>query len=363
MVYDPVNERVLLFGGVTWDGHYSYYDDLWSYDYSTNTWTEIEDESGPQGRFNFMMAYLLGHRQLFLFGGYSAGGRISDTWVYDITDNRWFRVQTEHSPSHRSDAAIAYDQQNDIVILHDGYCRDDSHPQDTWVFDFDSVDWTQMNPEESPLPQYGHHMIYDTRNRMLLMYGGHWSIPDTSRHGYSDGVWTYDYPTDTWTMIDEATTPPGRYWHNLAYDGDSGKMVMFGGSTAGFDTGDDTWLFDASTGSWEAVDSEETPPGRANSAMAYDEDHGKIIMFGGLPEWGEPPLADLWALDPVEGTWQEVSSEAITEEEDAGSDRTGIPGFPLQSMILGLILVAIIMRNWTPLKLSPTRNMDVQEPS
>jgi hypothetical protein len=32
MVYDPVNERILLFGGVLWEDRYTFYDDLWSYD-------------------------------------------------------------------------------------------------------------------------------------------------------------------------------------------------------------------------------------------------------------------------------------------------------------------------------------------
>ena len=36
MVYDPVNERVLLFGGAVWENRYTFFDDLWSYDPSTN---------------------------------------------------------------------------------------------------------------------------------------------------------------------------------------------------------------------------------------------------------------------------------------------------------------------------------------
>lgn len=344
MVYDPLNERVLLFGGAVFEDRYTFFDDLWSYDYATNTWTQIEDGSGPRGRFNFMMVYLPVHHQLFLFGGFSANDRLSDTWIYDITDNRWFQIRPENSPSPRSDAAIAYDPKNDVVILHDGYCRDDSHPQDTWVFDFDSIDWTQMSPEDSPQPQYGHHMIHDTRNRMLVMYGGHWSTPGTSRHGYSDGVWTYDYPTDTWTKIDEATTPPGRYWHNLAYDSDAGKMVVFGGSAGGDLMRDDTWVFDASIGTWERLDSEGGPSGRANSAMVYDTIHGKIILFGGLVEFGEPPLGDLWVLDTDEGAWSEILSEVTSSEERPDeTDQRGIPGFPQASIALAIALFVILL--------------------
>ena len=186
------------------------------------------------------------------------------------------------------------------------------------------------------------------------MYGGHWSIPDSSRHGYSDGVWVYDYPTDSWTKIDEATTPPSRYWHSLAYDVDSGRLVVFGGSMAGDVWGGDTWLFDASTTSWESIETGEAPPGRVNSAMAYHQAEGKIIMFGGLEEWGEPPLDDLWILDPDKGGWQEVIREPTTpEDDDSGSNQTGIPGFPYQSILLGLTMTALLLRISRPSKTFP----------
>ena len=359
MVYDPVNERVLLFGGAVWEDRYTFFDDLWSYDYSTNTWTQIGDGSGPEGRFNFMMVYLPVHHQLLVFGGYSAYNRLSDTWIYDITDNRWTQLRPENSPSHRSDAAIAYDPENDIVILHDGYCRDDSHPQDTWVFDFDSIDWTQMRPEDSPQSQYGHHMIYDSLNLQVVMYGGHWSITENGRmvsHGYSDGVWTYDSPSDTWTKVDPATSLPSRYWHTLAYDENRGKMVVFGGSGERDAVLDDTWIYDLSTNTWDRLYTDEKPPERESSSLVYDEANEKFILFGGLREVDEAPLNDLWVLDTAEGTWQEVSSEPVstegqegsteptsTEEEDDESSQTGIPGFPLPSIILSMILIMILL--------------------
>jgi N-acetylneuraminic acid mutarotase len=345
MVYDPVNERTLLFGGAVYENRYTFFDDLWAYDYASNTWTEIDCGPGPSGRFNFMMVYVPEAHGLFMFGGFSANDRISDTWMYDIEGNAWTELDPPDGPSPRSDAAIVYDPENGVVILHDGYCRDDSHPGDVWVYDFSVGNWRQMDPDEGPLPQYGHHMVYDSLNGRVVMYGGHWSIPDSSRHGYSDGVWVYDYPTDSWTKIDEATTPPSRYWHSLAYDVDSGRLVVFGGSVAGDVWGDDTWLFDASTTSWESIETGEAPPGRVNSAMAYHQAEGKIIMFGGLEEWGEPPLNDLWILDPVEGTWEERGAAGVEAEEEQQEDTTGtgIPGFPVASLALGVLISVIFL--------------------
>ncbi|MCW3978714.1 MAG: hypothetical protein NWF12_03100 [Candidatus Bathyarchaeota archaeon] len=344
MAYDPMNERVLLFGGAIWENRYTFFDDLWSYDPSTNTWTEVEGGPGPSGRFNHMMVYVPDRHQLFLFGGFGASDRVGDTWIYDIEANEWTRVQPQNSPSPRSDAAIAYDEANGVVILHDGYCRDDSHPQDTWVYDFGENDWMLMDPEESPKPQYGHHMIYDSLNRKVVMYGGHWSYAGTSQHGYSDGVWTYDYPSDTWTKIDPATSLPSRYWHTLAYDEDRGKMVVFGGSGARDAILDDTWLYDLSTNTWERLYTDEKPPERENSALVYDPVYKKLILFGGLKEVGEPPLNDLWVLDTAEGTWREILPEATPpEEQPEEPEQRGIPGFPPASIVLGIALFALFL--------------------
>ena len=344
MVYDPVNERMFLFGGAVWENRYTFFDELWSYDSSTNVWTEVEYGPGPSGRFNHMMVYVPDRHQLFLFGGFSASDRIGDTWVYDIEANEWTQLRPQDSPSPRSDAAIAYDEANGGVILHDGYCRDDSHPQDTWVYDFGENDWMLMDPEESPKPQYGHHMIYDSLNRKVVMYGGHWSYAGTSQHGYSDGVWTYDYPSDTWTKVDPAISLPSRYWHTLAYDEDRGKMVVFGGSGARDAVLDDTWLYDLSTNTWERLYTDEKPPERENSALVYDPVHEKFILFGGLREIGEPPLDDLWVLDSAEGDWREILPEAApSEEQPEEPDQRGIPGFPPASIALGIALFVLLL--------------------
>ena len=65
----------------------------------------------------------------------------------------------------------------------------------------------------------------------------------------------------------------------------------------------------------------------------------------------EAPLDDLWALDIAEGTWREVSSEPVstegqegsTEGQDEESGQTGIPGFPLHSIILSMVLIMILL--------------------
>ncbi len=49
-----------------------------------------------------------------------------------------------------------------------------------------------------------------------------------------------------WTELAPATSPPARSTHGMAYDGESDRIVLFGGWVGGLDTAsmDDTWAYD-----------------------------------------------------------------------------------------------------------------------
>jgi hypothetical protein len=51
MAYDESNGRLILFGGAEWDDDI-FYDDTWAYNYSSNTWMELNPANRPPSRFN-----------------------------------------------------------------------------------------------------------------------------------------------------------------------------------------------------------------------------------------------------------------------------------------------------------------------
>ena len=242
MVYDRANHRTLLYGGAHWQTQYNFYDELWSYEYETNTWTLLETNNNPDPRFNSMLVYIPERQQLFMFGGWSKDDRIADTWILDLSTSTWTQLHPETQPSPRSDASIEYDPVNDVIVLYSGYLLNDTHLQDTWIYSFKEENWIKQNPEYSPLGQYGHYMVYVESTGQLLVYPGHWSVFTNGvmvEHGFGGNIWEYDVIDDSWVEYVSGYSPPGRYWGSLVYDSSEDRLILFGGH--GDVNFDDTW--------------------------------------------------------------------------------------------------------------------------
>jgi hypothetical protein len=327
MIYDPVGERILLFGGSFYSGSYTFYSDTWSYDVAKAEWTKLTTKGNPTARFNHPMVYDSDRKEIVLFGGFSASDRIGDTWIYNIASNTWTLVPTQSSPSRRSDPAAAYDANNKKVIIFSGYGRDDQMQGDTWAFDTETRTWTQMSPATSPARRYGSMMVYDTYTGKCLLFGGHLTAEDGRDLGYENEIWAYDYAADSWEKIPTNTKPPARYWTDVAYDPEGNRIILFGGSQGGGNDLGDTWVYSCREAKWTQVSSTVSPSARSQPSMAYDTQTKKTYMFGGADFVMSGTFNyynDMWALDQ-DNQWMEMNEGEQTVEPTKTSP--GIPGF------------------------------------
>jgi hypothetical protein len=98
---------------------------------------------------------------------------------------------------------------------------------------------------------YGCMMVYDRANQASLLHGGHWSSRTQSGiHGYISSIWVYDLDEDSWTEMQTAFNPLGRYWHTMAYDSSRGESLIYGGSDGSDDPKSDAWTYDYATNTW-----------------------------------------------------------------------------------------------------------------
>lgn len=301
MVYDSVGSQIILFGGSLQSKGLTLYGDTWSLKVNEASWTKLTIYGSPTPRFDPGFAYDSDTRKIVLFGGYTASGRVKDTWVYDVAANSWSSVSPPTGPSERSDSPMTYDSVNKKVILFGGYLNSDTPSGETWAYDVPSNTWTKMSPEGSPPARYNGVMVYDTYSKRILLFGGH-----VNRGGYENEIWAYDYAGDRWEKLVTQNKPPARYCHAMTYDPESNNVILFGGGGGtGETTYDDTWIYSCRNGSWTSVSSTMHPEGRSMACMAYDSSSGKAVLFGGAllsHSGGFVYYPETWALSG-DGQW------------------------------------------------------------
>jgi hypothetical protein len=351
MTYDPSIDRMVMFGGIA-DLRYVY-EDLWLYDANDDTWEQVAPEGPrPPMRTYASMVYVDSLGGILLFGGtqdwaLGQGTMLADTWFLDTATMTWTEIAGA-GPTARDAFGLAYDPEADLVVLAGGfYPRDDI----TWVFDPTTMRWSSRGPTPDPRPT---QLVYDPVGKRILGAGMVYSVAadtwsqlpwdetvrpngylmagpfiDTNRNvlymlgtldptapGWVLGLWEYDLATETMRLIgpeepgsvaqpETAAWPSPRYGLTVAFDEQSGLLVLFGGAKSDSVALSDTWIFDPETGAWTEQDPPVHPGPRMTAMMAYDRGLDRVVLFGGNADMSHN-WDDLWLYDVDTDTWEQV---------------------------------------------------------
>ncbi len=190
------------------------------------------------------MAYDAESDRVVLFLEFT-GAPDNETWTYDFNSNTWTKMEPTTRPSPRTWSPMAYDAESDRVILFGGITGVDN--DETWAYDFNTNTWTNMEPAARPTRRHSHALAYDAESDRVVLFGGH--LPGNNVH--SDQTWAYDFNTNTWTNMEPTTHPLKLAAHNLAYDAESDRVVLFGGDDSDSVLhSNETWAYDLNANTW-----------------------------------------------------------------------------------------------------------------
>ena len=108
--------------------------------------------------------------------------------------------------------------------------------------------------------------------------------------------------TAGWTMLQPATTPPASGGSAVAYLENMGTAVLFGGATNQVWL-DETWIWDGKD--WSQAAPSQHPSARAKPIMVYDPSRNKVVLFGGVMH--QTLFNDTWEWDGQD--WRQIESE------------------------------------------------------
>jgi hypothetical protein len=292
MAYDRAGKATILFGGVVGS---SYTSNTWSWD--GTEWIKLVTQEGidsPVGRAFHSTSYDPVRQRILMYGGFTTRFvpshnsvlefYLSDIWTWE--GDRWELVANKTVVELRG-AGVAFDVNRGRLVVFGGRQRNVSSPMETWEWDGDG--WLLRSGKPKKIVARG-SLIYDrARNRSLLFHappfqnqmwiwdGNTWArsefdtpltseslhnffvydearevvvLVDWKRHSGVARMWEFD--DSGWTPVSIDLPSPRR--NPLAtYDRDREVIVLHGRS--GLTTTAvlrDTWEFDGST--WELID-------------------------------------------------------------------------------------------------------------
>ena len=152
VAYDASRERVVLFGGIGADGK-GKLGETWEWD--GVRWHDVTSEAGPTARGYSSLAYDPIRERVVLFGGGETWGELHrDTWEWD--GESWHELSPDESPGARAHSSLAYDPVREQVVVFGG--RDArGHLGDMWKWDGER--WAEIDSADLPAPRLDHGLV------------------------------------------------------------------------------------------------------------------------------------------------------------------------------------------------------------
>lgn len=269
MAFDRARGRLVVFGGsVSGDPNLTW-------EWNGEAWAGISSATRPLPLVGLAMAYDEARSECVLFGASGVG-----TWTWNGVT--WAQVAGSGPPA-RAFAAMADDPVRQRVVLTGGATSD----RGTW--EWDGLNWALV---DSAAPNFGTSkpaMVFDRSRNTMWLFG-------TS----NDATAVFERQGNGWTLA-ATGGPPRRDAYRAAFDEERGVVVLTQESASGGYLSD-TWEWDGVR--WSEATA-QTPLSRYDAAMAYDEKHQALVLFGGRRQ--EPSgvgpgtttvyLDDTWVID------------------------------------------------------------------
>lgn len=255
----------------------------------------------PLGRWGHTLVIDTWHNRLVLVGGRDALGTVKgDLWTFDLGSWTWSELDLS-GPKARSDSASAI-AADGSGFYYAGGASDDAVFDDLWWFDFASTTWRQIETNgPGPGARMGSRGAIDVFGRFVITHG---------RNGSSlfDDTWAFDAASGSWSELSSGGLKPiARFDHDLVALPDYGVLLMGYGASNPDGAGrlGDLWSYDMYNDFWAEVTPTSGPSARTGAAMS--KLGNSVLLVGGSSDLGLQ--SDVWTGDLFDGffKWTELT--------------------------------------------------------
>ena len=302
-VYDPIADRILVFGGRNANGLSS--NELWALRIANYQWLRIiPNGNSPAARYTQNAYFDSLNNRMIIWSGQGIE-LYNDVWAFNFGTNSWQQLWPDGNvngvPLKRYGTASIFDPESRNIITFAGFTTSGRF-EDTWTFHVDSLKWTDRTNNPHPPKRCLHSACFVNDQKKMVIYGGQ----DT---GPLDDIWSLDLTNYTWQELSPAAIPPGRFFYSIIYTG-SENLVVFGG--LGTNTLGDMWKFSVQNNIWETVNQGAVyPAARWGHTAIYIPQSDRMIIFGGE---GQTNYNDTWQFTNVSAIGINPISQKIPDK-------------------------------------------------
>jgi len=208
--YDPTTGSMIIFGGA--DCFAPSFNDVWVLSNAngvsgTPTWTELQPAGvAPAAREAAAVVYDSVNNRLIVFGGgttTSTSGFMNDVWVLENANGTggtpaWIELSPSGGPpSPRGGPTGVYDESNNRMTIFGGVSVSDSFLNDVWVLSdangVGSPTWTELGPFETfAQARSSHTAVYSPGKNEMIVFGGVVAVSGSDVVDVND-VWTFTH--------------------------------------------------------------------------------------------------------------------------------------------------------------------------
>lgn len=272
MAWDGRSRMVIMFGGMAEGKNgLALAGDTWGW--NGKSWQALAN-TGPSPRYNHAMAWDPVGNRLLLYGGHTAAGAYNpvnnsaELWEWDGA--RWIQLFPTGGPVGRSAHAMAFDRARGGMVVHGGLAGPGA-TDEAWVLIGNAWSALPRGPQT-----YGGDMVFDPVRNALLYFGGLRANGSTSSETWELSL------LGSWTQRGGGLRPPGRYGAAVTWDDVRGRLVVFGGQAGAGGILGDTWEF--GEGRWQRgiTDGGFEPAPRAYATLDSFRPSGTSRLVGGF---------------------------------------------------------------------------------
>ncbi|MFY9344665.1 MAG: hypothetical protein WAT39_19385 [Planctomycetota bacterium] len=223
LAYDPVRQRIVLFGGqVLWNttSPGALLDDTWEYD--GIDWTPQSPVQRPPAQGRGQLVFDFANNKLLLCGGLNPSAS-AGAWHYDGA------VWSQLATAPFSVVPVASDPIRQRLVAYYGIGAVG------FTYEWNGSSWQQLSPPQSPSPhRFAVGLTWHAQRQRVVLHGG-------AASPWPGDLWEWD--GITWSVVGPA---PQRIEHSLCHDPVTNRLFAVGGRSP-TNLGIDTLQWDGTT--------------------------------------------------------------------------------------------------------------------